>query len=268
MVRRVYEPGCQFDNLIILEGAQGIFKTTMLRILGGEWYAPFSIKADSKDAVDVMRGKWLLEMEELAQMRSTDIEHVKAFLSRKVDRVRLSYRMNAQDFPRQSVLIGTMNPVGDNTYFKDSTGNRRFWPIACNSYIDVEWIKENRDQIFAEAMRGWRTEPLFLDKKESLDVSIAEQEERQAKDPWLYMIEDYLIGKNSVTPIELLTKACHCSRDKITVREMTKIGICMKALGWERRQTGIHKKKFYLRPGLSGDEIIKGCQLEQEWEDS
>lgn len=248
LVKRIYDPGCQFDNLIVLEGKQGIYKTSMLRIIGGEWYAPFSIKAESKDAIDVMQGKWLLEMEELTAMRYTDIEHIKAFLSRTVDRVRLSYRRNAQDFPRQCVFIGSMNPIGDNQYFKDTSENRRFWPIECKGTIKIRWVKENRDQLFAEAMKVYEKEKLFLDNEDAIKISVDKQEDRKPHDSWMDLIDEFLSGKNFITTIEIMTKCLHCPTDKITIANSIRVGICMRRLGWLPKRFGRGRKKYYCRP--------------------
>lgn len=260
MVKRIYYPGCQFDNLIVLEGKQGIYKTTMLRILGGEWYAPFSIKADSKDAVDVMQGKWLLEMEELTAMRYGEVEHIKAFLSRTVDRVRLSYRRNAQDFPRQCIFIGTMNPIGDNQYFRDPSENRRFWPIECNGTIKIDWIKEWRDQLFAEAMTVYKEEKLFLDNGEALKISLDKQDSRKPQDSWIENIEEYLVGKNVVTPNEIMTKCLHCEVSKISHSNLSRVGICMRQLGWYTKQKGKEKRKYYVRPGIDINQENTGIE--------
>lgn len=268
MIKRIYEPGCQFDNLIVLEGKQGIYKTTMLRILGGEWYAPFSIKADSKDAVDVMQGKWLLEMEELTAMRYGEIEHIKAFLSRTVDRVRLSYRRNAQDFPRQCVFIGTMNPIGDNQYFRDPSENRRFWPIECHGSIKIDWIKKNREQLFAEALCIYKKENLFLDNEEAIKISLNKQEERKPQDSWIENIESFLTRKNVVTPNEIMTKCLHCEVSKITHANLVRVGICMRVLGWLPKQLGVKKRKYYVRPNVDINIINDGIEgIQEAWED-
>lgn len=260
MLKRVYEPGCQFDNLIVLEGKEGIYKTTMLRILGGQWYAPFSIKAESKDAVDVMQGKWLLEMEELATLRGSEIEYVDAFLSRNVDRVRLSYRRNAQDFPRQCILVGTMNPIGDNQYLKKQSENRRFWPIECHGTIKINWIKENRDQLFAEGMRLYKKEQLFLDNEEAIKISLNKLEERKSYDVWIDIINDWLMGKNVASLEEILTKCLGITKEKISHSNIIRVGICMRQLHWLPKQLGRKKKKYYVRPDADINDINDGIE--------
>lgn len=255
MVKRIYHPGCQFDNLIVLEGKEGIYKTTMLRILGGKWYAPFSIKAESKDAVDVMMGKWLLEMEELATMRGSEIEYVDAFLSRNVDRVRLSYRRNAQDFHRQCIFVGTMNPIGSNQYLKKQSQNRRFWPVECQGTIKIEELKEIKDQLFAEAMQVFEEENLFMDNEEAVSISLNKQEERKAHDFWVDIIDEYLTGKTVVRATDVLAEALTLSKDKINHTSSIRLGICMRQLGWIPRAYGSKKQRYYQRPDADLDTI-------------
>ena len=248
-VARIYEPGCKFDHMLILEGKQRTFKSTLIEILGGEWYSTINMIEDVKTAVDVMRGKWFLEMEELAAMRRADVEHAKAFVSRKTDRVRLSYGRRAEDFKRQSVIIGTLNPIGDNQYFRDMSGNTRFWPVVCEGKIDIGWAKENRDQLFAEAMQVWKEENLFLDSKEAMQLAEAEQEKRQMADAWEELIEDWVGIKDFVTPTQILIECLGVSKDKIIHSNLSRVGIAMRRLGWEIRQFGGKHKKYYLRPG-------------------
>jgi predicted P-loop ATPase len=100
-----------------------------------------------------MRGFWIIEMEEMSVARKSDADILKAFLTRRVDRVRLPYAHNAQLFPRQCVFIGTIN---ETEYLRDSTGNRRFAPVACRR-INVTGL--NRDQLWAEARESWLANP-------------------------------------------------------------------------------------------------------------
>lgn len=269
MVARIFHPGTQMDYMIIFEGKEGIYKTTMLKILGGEWYAPFVGVTHAnfeKDAVDLMRGKWLLELAELAAVRKIeDFERIKAFISCTKDRVRLSYRRDAEDFERQCVLIGTMNPVGDNQYFRDSGENRRFWPVECAEHINIGWLKEHRDQLFAEAMSIWSKERLYLDENDAIKIAIKKQEERKPDDAWDDIIATWLMGKDSATPVQLLTECLGFSKDKIQRTHMTRVGICMKKIHWEIRQFGGNHKKYYVRPGLDMNTLAK--QTQELWEE-
>ena len=270
MVHRIYRPGAQMDYMIIFEGREGIFKTTMLKILGGQWYAPFTGITHAnfeKDAVDIMRGKWLMELAELTAVRRIeDFNRIKAFISCTEDRVRLSYRRDAQDFKRQCVLIGTMNPTGDNQYFRDPGENRRFWPVECGKHIDIDWIKENRDNLFAEAMQVWEKENLFLDNEDALKIAIEKQEDRKPNDVWVDIIDEWLKGKDIVSTKEIATDCLGIAKDKITLSNTTRIGQAMRHLQWGIKQRGKEKKKYYIRPGTDINKVNETTELWNEEE--
>lgn len=157
-VARVYNPGHKWDHAPILQGDQGIRKSTFIvslfsRAWAGELTAHM---ATNKDAVEQMLGRQCLELPELATMRKAESEDVKAFMTYTEDRVRLAYDRRMSAFKRQCVFMGTTNA---EEYLKDPTGNRRFWPIhVLVSLIDTELLSENRDQLWAEAVHLWRKE--------------------------------------------------------------------------------------------------------------
>jgi putative DNA primase/helicase len=150
MVYRVMQPGCKFDYCPVLEGMGGLGKSTLVEVLGGsEFYSDthFDV-ARGKDAQEQVQGIWIYELAELSGFGKADIELIKAFISAKVDRYRPSYGRTVEPYPRQCVLVGTTNL---NTYLKDRTGNRRFWPIPVRHRINLGWVGRMRDQLFAEA---------------------------------------------------------------------------------------------------------------------
>ena len=250
-IKRVFYPGCKFDYLMILEGEQGIYKSTMVRILGGEWYAPLLLSETNKDITDTLRGKWILEIEEMAGYSKADVEHVKGFLSRQSDRVRLAFRRNTQDFPRQSIVIGTINPDGDNSYLKDSTGNRRFLPIECTRKIEIGYLTDIRDQLFAEAMTTYETEELFMSSPESQEIALEVQQERQQVDGWAAAIDDWIEAHKvveKITPHRILREIIGMSIEKVNNGYLGKIGRIMKTLGWKRIVEGASHRVFYVRP--------------------
>ncbi|MBL4767726.1 MAG: hypothetical protein JKY94_08430, partial [Rhodobacteraceae bacterium] len=152
-VARVFEPGCKFDYAPILEGAQGIGKSTgIMRLYGKEYFG--EIDADLKDrkaVAEQMAGRWVQELPELSSMHKAEANDAKAFMSRVKDDVRLSYERNVSDLPRQSVIWGTTN---DKKYLRDVTGGRRYWPVHCNTNsIDVLGIMAARESIWQDAYR-------------------------------------------------------------------------------------------------------------------
>lgn len=155
-VTRVHEPGHKFDFAVILEGFQGKRKSTFIRILAKDWFAELDGDfSDAKQMVELMQGAWLLEIPELSGFVRAEVQHVKAFISRQSDKVRLAYAKRAQEYLRQCVFMGSTN---DDRYLKDATGGRRFWPVACRveGEIDTDRLEANVDQIWAEALTLYR----------------------------------------------------------------------------------------------------------------
>lgn len=235
-VARVMTPGVKFDHMMILEGGQGIGKSTLVRILGGDWFDNISLMPIDKDTIDAMQGKWILEVDELVGFNRHDLEKMKGFISRPIDRARLAYQRTTKPFPRQSIFIGTTNPLGDNTYFRDETGNRRYWPITCGT-INQTWLRENRDQLFAEALVVFKNgEKLFLDDEEAINIAKTAQDKRLAGDPWVPYIVKYIADKKGLFVREMtvadIAKDClEIPTARLTKSEQTRIGIILSRMG-------------------------------------
>lgn len=168
-VARVLDPGVKFDYMLILEGKQGVGKSSAVGILAGEWFADSLGDIESKDVVDVMRGKWIVEVGELASMDKATTNSMKLFVSRTTDTVRKAYDRRAADYPRQCIFIGTTN---DQQYLKDESGARRFWPVSVGK-VNFAKLEEDRDQLWAEALVRYEDdfEPLYIDKQEIRSVA-------------------------------------------------------------------------------------------------
>lgn len=153
MVRRIYEPGCKFDSMVILEGPQGIGKSMFGSVLAGrENFMDGLPPLRDKDAALNLTGKWLCEFAELAGIAKSDLEETKAFITREVDNLRPPYGRKKEAFPRQTVFLGTTNEV---EYLKDDTGNRRYLPIL-TVQLDDAALARDREQLFAEAVFWYR----------------------------------------------------------------------------------------------------------------
>lgn len=249
-VARIFNPGVKFDTMLVLEGEQGIGKSTLISILGGEFYGDIGITDNDKDTIDAMRGNWIIEVSEMVCSRKVDTDKLKSFLSKTTDRVRLAYRRNAEDYPRQSIFIGTINPEEGSGYLKDTTGNRRFWPVTCKK-VDFEGLKAVRDQLLAEAKsRYFRGEKLYLEDSIAR-IAHEETERRRQKDAWLEPIQEWLVrpdvetGKHRevVTGKEVLEECIGISVSRMTNRELNRVAqIMVKELGWEKGK--FHHKKF------------------------
>lgn len=150
MVNRVMEPGCKFDYCPVLEGVGGLRKSTLVMTLAGKEYfsdTKFEV-GRGKEGQEQMQGLWLYEIAEMAGMSKAEVGDIKAFISSAVDRYRVAYGSTVEKFPRQCVLVGTTN---EDTYLRDRTGNRRFWPVPVRHQIKTEWVAKWREQLFAEA---------------------------------------------------------------------------------------------------------------------
>jgi predicted P-loop ATPase len=254
-VARVKEPGIKFDSMIILEGAQGCGKSTLIKVLGGDWTLeglPSTNSMDNKDVIQAIQGHWLVEVEELAVMSKSDVESIKAFVSRTTDKARFAYARESREYRRQCVFIGTTN---DAEYLLDSTGNRRFIPVEVNSVALAE-LRRDRDQIWAQAVQLWLANPtvesLFL--KESLWAEAGEQQElRRIADP----IEFKLLGHlrqiepevDFIGQEELVFVAFgKVDGSSIQTKDMRRLGRAMQTIdGWtaaRRRTDGRVSKGF------------------------
>ncbi len=198
-VSRIYNPGCKFDYMLILEGDQGIGKSTMIEEMASSWYLDTNFGHKDKDLIDAMRGAFIIEISELSGMNKKDVDWLKSFLSKKVDRVRLPYEARSKDFKRKCVFVGTYNPSGDNMYLRDDTGNRRFWPIECKGFIDLEYIRKNKAQLWAESLVRFRDgEQLYIDDQDALDILAGVHKDRELQSPTYYTIKDWLKGRGDL----------------------------------------------------------------------
>lgn len=179
MVKRVFRPGCQWDYVLVLEGKQGKYKSSIARALASDrWFMDNLPDLKDKDAMLNLQGKWLIELPELASVKRVDYNLVKAYLTRRSDTVRPHYGRIVADVPRQSAFIGTVN---EGQYFKDPTGNRRYWPVKVHD-CDVKGLTAVRDQLFAEAMYWYKEgEVLMLDPAATVQANDA-QEDRKIED--------------------------------------------------------------------------------------
>jgi hypothetical protein len=187
-VRRVRKPGCKFDHIPVLEGPEGAMKSTSIVVLAGvENFSDQTIlTAGDKEQQELVRGVWFFELADLAGMKRSEVEKVKAFGSRTHDRARPAYGRRRTDAPRRCVFIGTTK---DDEYLKSETGNRRFWPVKIGT-IDIEALRRDRDQLFAEAAEGEAEgEPLTLPKALWTEAGTA-QDKRRLHDPWDDILAD------------------------------------------------------------------------------
>jgi putative DNA primase/helicase len=194
-VARVLKPGIKFDNILVLNGPQGVGKSTLIARLGGEWYSDSLSLTDMNDktAAEKLQGYWLLEIGELAGMRKADIDKVKAFISRQDDKYRASFGRRVTSHPRQCVFFGTTN--SEKGYLRDITGNRRFWTVKTpGGGIKRTWQLKDEDvkQIWAETLVYVRAdEKLYLDA-DLERLARLEQREAMEQDEREGLVREYL----------------------------------------------------------------------------
>jgi predicted P-loop ATPase len=261
-VARVYFPGCKADSVLILEGEQDIGKSTVIEILGGQWAADFAIDPHDKDTVQKMQGKWIIELAEMVTAGRSEEDALKAFLTRKSDRVRLPYGRLPIEYPRQSIFISTKNPGPDGTYLKDDTGNRRWWPVMCHpagGIVDFKAFKAVRNQLWAEAVMRMKAKPserLDLDTRELKDAAKAVSALRHAEHPWTERIGSWLDGlrpqKSFVTAREVFVDALQGIDKQLDRRATQSIASALKALGWRpvnKKAAGARDVRGFHLPG-------------------
>lgn len=180
-VCRVLHPGCKFDTMLVLNGPQGVGKSTLISKLGGEWFSDSLSLNDTKDktAAEKLQGYWILEIGELAGLRKAEVETLRSFLSRQNDIYRAAFGKRATPHPRQCIFIGTTN--AESGYLRDITGNRRFWPVRTpGGGTKHSWELDQYEiqQIWAEVLELVRSgEKLYLSPEED---SLAKTEQRAA----------------------------------------------------------------------------------------
>ncbi len=260
MCARVLQPGCKFDYMLILEGPQGWRKSTLARELGQAWFADTGLVLGEKDSYQNLQGIWLYEWAELDSLNKADVQKVKQFISSQKDRFRASFDRRPKDYPRQVVFVGTTN---EDHYLSDSTGNRRFWPVRVSRIVDIDWLRENRDQLFAEALQymeaGERFHPTPREQRELFDP---QQSQRQIESAIGAAVMRYLYDEgqrvgvsgengtlvNEISAPELLSRL-GVSVDKQTHVLLRQVTAQLRIAGWTRfRSTRGDRPWMFRRP--------------------
>lgn len=244
-VRRVKQPGCKFDELLILESSQGLNKSTAIRALcpNDSWFSDdLPLDVDAKQLIERTTGKWIIETGELSGMRTAGMEHLKAMLSRQTDGpVRLAYARMPVEQARQFVAIGTTNSYA---YLSDSTGNRRFWPVRVDAF-DVDGLRRERDQLWAEAVvreaggASIRLPPHLYDHAE------LQQERRRTDDPWEVILAAYFVDQPEdyrVAPDEVW-EILGISNDRLNAEGQRRVVAIMQKLKFRRMTVKDRKGK-------------------------
>lgn len=258
-IARIYQPGCKADYMLVLEGGQGIHKSTSLSILGGDWFIESHEDPihNRKDFLGQLQGHWIIEIPEMHSIAGNvnGIEKIKGLISCQVDDYRKPYGATNMTHPRQCVFAGTTNLRQWNS---DQTGGRRFWPILCGK-IDLDYLRANRDQLLAEALVAYKAgQDWWLVPAEG---ALEAQEERRRSDPWEPIIAKYQTNfpnKNEdrtiswtprAKPLEfvqihrILAEAIDKHQSQWTRADEMRVAGILEVLRYERRQWTVDGKR-------------------------
>lgn len=248
-VARIMEPGCQVDTTLILVGPQGSGKSSAFRALmpTPDWFSDTPLDLRSKDAFASLSGVWAYELAELDSVKRSEHSAVKAFLSSRVDKYRPVYGRNVEQFARQCVIVGSTN---DDEFLTDPTGSRRFWPIPTDR-IDLDWIRENRDQLWAEAEVAFRAgEHWWLDHEGEKEVAEMSAQYKPV-DPWEPVLQEWLRNRVRCTTTEALSEAIKIDTGRQGRRDEMRVAVLLRAAGWTRERIRVDglKRWVWLAPG-------------------
>jgi len=263
MVARVMRPGAKFDYCLVLEGTQGKGKSTLLSVLGGQWYSDQELDLRNKDAMASLPGVWLQEFSELGALTRQESHQQKSFLSRTDDRFRPTYARHVQTVPRQTVFSGSTN---DWEWNKDPTGGRRFWPIEVGSAIDHASLILNREQLFAEAVHLYDAgERFHPDQEQQKSIFDPEQLKRETQESFVDVLGPWvekLPHNREFSKADAMMECLKLDPSKMTRDIDTRVGIALKKLGCRRveRRLNAVARYWYLPPARLEAEAPKRAE--------
>ena len=264
-IKRILAPGCKYDTMTVLEGPQGIGKSSLLRALGRDDWFSDSLSfgnMNDKSGAELIRAKWIVEVGEMCKGRGSDVESIKSFLSRQNDEYREAYGRRTVSHPRQCVLFGTTNAT--NGYLTDVSGNRRFLPVKCgvtSAKLSPFKLPEGYiDQVWAEALALLRADSSCLLSADTQQQALIAQQQALETDEREGLIADYLerlitpdwdklditerlavitsdthsdkCPRKTVSAIEIWTECLHKDKADLNNYESRRISAILFKLGW------------------------------------
>ncbi|WP_019506137.1 VapE domain-containing protein [Pleurocapsa sp. PCC 7319] len=241
-VARVYAPGCKHDNTLVLQGEQGIGKSTFFDILAGEWFGDSMRSGKDKDDLLILHKSWIQEWGEIDKIFSKrQAGDLKAFLSCRKDTFREPYARTTKDYLRHSIIVGSVN---DSSFLVDSTGNRRYWVIPVEKKeIDTKRLFEERDAIWASAVVAYREGETWWLSKEEEKRNLNNNSRFQIIDEWAGFVADYIRHRTGVSISQVLLDVFDFELNKIGRREQMRVANILQMLNWRKVGQKLHRGK-------------------------
>jgi len=239
-VRRVYLPGCKHDTATVLQGKQGIKKSSFWHTLAGPFFSDALGDVSSKDDLLVLFRSWIMEWAEIDSVTSKKhAGHIKAFLSRSTDFLRVPYGKAVEEWPRTSIIVGSSNKESGLLF--DDSGNRRFHVIPCTvESIDLDGLQLERDSIWAAAVHAWKNkESHFLTFEQENQIE-KENLGYMVDSPWLTVISQWLNNpvnqSTDITIEKLLIEAIEKPVERQTKSDTMTVSTILRSLKYERKK--------------------------------
>jgi len=244
MVARAYVPGCQVDTMPVLEGTQGRGKSSAIEILGGEWFTAASSGFGSLEFIEEIQGKWLVEIPDMASFQRRDHGHIISTITKRVDRYRSKYGRFSADHPRRCVFAATSET---DDYLPEMRGIRRYWPLRCGQ-IDLDSLRMQREQLFAEAVHVYRTGGKHHEMP--ADETVRQQQMRAVADEWTEDVMKWAapmgqLGK-PVYPPDILRDVLGFHTKELTRANGMRVSTILKSHGWVEKTVG--NLRQYVKP--------------------
>lgn len=274
-VRRIINApeATKIDNMLVFEGLQGGGKSSLIEALFTPWHGDTPLPLGDKDAYINIRGSWGYEMAEMDSFNKATVTTAKSFLSSHTDNYRPPFGTRNMKYPRQTVLIGSVN---HSEYLTDSSGNRRYWPVW-GYKVDLQWLKDNREQLWAEALKlvkeGKRH---WLDKKlepELVKIIEYEQSLREHPDAFVAKLHAWMLGEKNLllehySSNDLLQKVFEMDIRSVNKSHEMKLSNAMQKLGWMRERKRVEgyptaRPYLYITPKWAKDRSDKRKALKQ-----
>lgn len=253
----------KMDNVLILEGVQGIGKSSLVRVLFNDWSSESTIDFSNKDSFQQIQGVWGVEMPELDSFNKAESTTAKAFFTSSTDRFRPPYGRSVVEYPRQCVFVGTTN---QDEYLKDYSGNRRYWPVRATA-VHMDILIQSRDQLWAEAYHKFKEGVKWWVLPDETDLFTSEQDSRMLDDPWEWIIAKWLDEvenrlTQSFTSDQIIIGACKKDPGHIQKADAMRVAPILKHMGWTKKRTRvtengqIKRRWAYFRPPVPKSESI------------